>query len=75
MTIEKNQWRDCFFKKAIKIIEPCNDRLSSVVQNNNKNQLYSLQISHFDGKFEKLKVQNSFLIIHYLLENKFQLSF
>lgn len=48
------EWKDCFFKNTITVIDPSDSRLESIKQNNQPVQFYSLNITSIDG----LKVKN-----------------
>jgi hypothetical protein len=48
------EWKDCFFKNTIMIIDPSDSRLESIKQNNQPVQFYSLNVTSIEG----LKVIN-----------------
>jgi len=65
---EINEWRKVFFNKTIKLINPPDERIELIQQNNDPVQFYSFTISNIEGinkrlevSFLKKKVLNSFL--------------
>ena len=51
-----NEWRKVFFDKTIKLINPSDERIESIQQNNDPVQFYSLTISNIEGINKRLEV-------------------
>ena len=54
---DMNEWRKVFFDKTIKLINPSDERIESIQQNNDPVQFYSLTISNIEGINKRLEVK------------------
>ncbi len=57
--VEMNEWRSCFFKKAIRVINPSDARLELINQRNDPVQFYSFAIGSVEGVQKRLEVYKS----------------
>ena len=53
---ELKEWRDCYFNKAAKVVNPCDSRLESIKQKNEPVQFYSFVIKSVEGISSRLQV-------------------
>jgi hypothetical protein len=53
---EAKEWKECFFNKTIKVVNPSDSRLESVKQKNDPVQFYSVYLSTIEGLSKRLSV-------------------
>jgi hypothetical protein len=53
---DMNEWRKVFFNKTIKLINPPDERIEIIQQNNDPVQFYSFTISNIEGINKRLDV-------------------
>lgn len=61
-----NEWRDCFFNRSSKVINPADPRLESIKEKNSPVDFYCLVLSSIEGIFKRLDV-NQYCKLKYII--------